>query len=353
MTDIDTNVSNYTLSELLTIVGIDNESVNSDVLGYKELNLNPTTTGEVTLTKNLTNNQQGVLVQQFITPELGFSIIPGGPQRFIIHYLLPAANADVEGYVEIQLADSLGNLIGPVITSNVNLLPYVDPINSGELLLDIVIPTTSISPTNRMVARLYLNNLDSTSRSVVFYTEGNANYSYVITSVGQIAGTSGTSGTSGTDGTSGTSGVSPFIVSVVPNPGNETIDITFDSDGISTVVQVPYGTSGTSGTDGTDGSSGTSGTNGTSGTSVIVQNKANITLPQSGFTLSGGFWEYTRTDGDVTSSSVVDYTPYNAYISIVIDAEFLPYILASASTATFYSNFQPTSDVVGQLVIFN
>ena len=30
MTDIDTNVSNYTLSELLTIVGIDNESVNSD-----------------------------------------------------------------------------------------------------------------------------------------------------------------------------------------------------------------------------------------------------------------------------------------------------------------------------------
>ena len=30
MTDIDTNVANYTLSELLTIVGIENEEVTED-----------------------------------------------------------------------------------------------------------------------------------------------------------------------------------------------------------------------------------------------------------------------------------------------------------------------------------
>ena len=32
MTDIDTNISNYTLSELLDIVGIDNENINSEVI---------------------------------------------------------------------------------------------------------------------------------------------------------------------------------------------------------------------------------------------------------------------------------------------------------------------------------
>ena len=32
MTDIDTNVDNYTLSELLTIVGIENDDINEDAI---------------------------------------------------------------------------------------------------------------------------------------------------------------------------------------------------------------------------------------------------------------------------------------------------------------------------------
>ena len=35
MTDIDTNVSNYTLSELLTIVDINNEDINDDTIKEK------------------------------------------------------------------------------------------------------------------------------------------------------------------------------------------------------------------------------------------------------------------------------------------------------------------------------
>jgi hypothetical protein len=68
--------------------------------------------------------------------------------------------------------------------------------------VDIVLPTTTIDPTNRMIVRLYLNNNDATSHSVVYSTEGNSYYSFVVTSVGAIAGTSGTSGTNGTSGTS-------------------------------------------------------------------------------------------------------------------------------------------------------
>ncbi len=183
-----------------------NQSVNSDVSGYKELSLIPTTTGQVTLTTNLTSLQTGVMVQDFITPQLGFSIIPSGVQRFQIHYLLPSSNADLEGYIELQLADSTGTPIGTTITSNVAVLPYVDAINPAELNVDVVLSTTSISPTNRIIVRLYLNNLDTTSRSVIFYTEGSANYSYVITSVGQLAAATGATGATGPTGDTGPTG---------------------------------------------------------------------------------------------------------------------------------------------------
>lgn len=83
-----------------------------------------------------------------------------------------------------------------------------------------------------------------------------------------------------------------------------------------------------------------------------IFNKPNTTLPASGFTQNDGLWEWTISDTDITVNSVVDFTPYNAYIPIVVDAGFLPYISANTSSATFYSTFQPSGDTVGQLVIF-
>jgi hypothetical protein len=59
-----------------------------------------------------------------------------------------------------------------------------------------------------MIVRIYVSNLDSTNHNIKYYTEGTAYYSFVLTSVGAIAGTSGVSGTSGSSGTSSTSGSS-------------------------------------------------------------------------------------------------------------------------------------------------
>jgi hypothetical protein len=61
-----------------------------------------------------------------------------------------------------------------------------------------------------MLVTVLVDNQDSTSHTVIWYTEGNIAYSFVLTSVGQVAGTSGTSGTSGSNGTDGTSGDSLF-----------------------------------------------------------------------------------------------------------------------------------------------
>jgi hypothetical protein len=175
------------------------------------------------------------LVSDYITPQLGFSVIPGGVQKFHLHYLKPASNDDIDAYVEIQLADSSGTPIGPTITSNIVLIGWVSAVIPVEVNMDIVLPTTTIGPTDRMIVRLYISNNDSTTHSVVYYTEGNSYYSFVVTSVGAIAGTSGTSGSSGVSGATGENGTS--------------------------------GTSGTSGVSGATGEAGTSGSSGTSGVS--------------------------------------------------------------------------------------
>jgi collagen type VII alpha len=185
-----------------------NESQNSDVSGYKVLSKEPSDTTTQTLTTNLTGSQQNVLVSDYITPQLGFNVIPGGTQRFHLHYLKPASNDNITAYVEIQLADSSGTPIGPTISSNISLIGWVSNVVPVEVNVDIVLPTTTIVPTNRMIVRLYLSNNTSSSKSVVYYTEGNSYYSFVVTSVGALAGTSGVNGTSGTSGSSGSSGIS-------------------------------------------------------------------------------------------------------------------------------------------------
>jgi hypothetical protein len=147
-----------------------NQSQSSDVSGYKILSETPTSGTVQTVTKNLTNTQQNVLIESYITPELGFTIIPSGVQRFHLHLLKPAANDDIDVYATLQLANSSGTPTGSLITTSAQYIVW----NSGlpsENYVDIVFPSTPISATDRMIVKLYLNNNDSTTHSVTYYTE--------------------------------------------------------------------------------------------------------------------------------------------------------------------------------------
>ena len=113
----------------------------------------------------------------------------------------------------------------------------------GKTLLQLtispkVLPTIPISATDRMIVKIYLNNQDSTTHSVIWYTEGNTNYSYVTTSVGAIAGTSGTSGSSGQSGSSGSSGTSGTGFDTISNYANNRI-LTSDG-GVNTANAEQY-----------------------------------------------------------------------------------------------------------------
>jgi len=251
-----------------------NQSETSDIGGYKSLSVTPVSATVQTVTKTLTNTQQNVLIESYITPQLGFSVIPPGVQRFHLHLLKPATNDDIDVYVTLQLADSAGTPIGSLITTSANYITWNSG-NPSEVYVDIVFPSTPIDVTNRMIVKLYLNNNDSTTHNVTYYTQA-TEYSYVITSVGVVSGTSGSSGTSGANGSNGTSGSN--------------------------------GSSGSSGSNGSSGSSGSNGTNGSSGTSGTGFNTINN--PANGrLILSDG------TTNAATASANLIYTGSNFLIN--------------------------------------
>jgi hypothetical protein len=56
--------------------------------GYKVINQqHHLATPEQSVVTLVPSNSTGTLVSDYITPELGFSVIPGGTQRFHLHFL--------------------------------------------------------------------------------------------------------------------------------------------------------------------------------------------------------------------------------------------------------------------------
>ena len=183
-----------------------NQSQSSAVPPYKVLSPFPSGAAQQIVTTGLTNLQTGVLVQEFLTPELGFAVIPGGSQTFHFHFLKQGSNNLINAYATIELANSAGVGYGTVLTTGVSSVGWVSAGVPALVNCDLILPTTTINTTDRMIVKLYLNNLDNQVRSVDFYTEGSQYYSFIVTSVGVVASTSGTSGSSGQNGTSGSSG---------------------------------------------------------------------------------------------------------------------------------------------------
>jgi hypothetical protein len=164
---------------------------------------------------------------------------------------------------------------------------------------------------------------------VTFYTEGNTNYSFALTSVGALAGSSGISGSSGTSAQP----LTELSISGATNGSNRTFTISQEIDGsvslffvngqlqqygvdytivgnqliINSQNPAPtpnyilkifggviLGVNGTSGSSGTRGTSGTSGSSGTSGTNYSFEiqeylNENNTNLVFTAGTLSTNY----------------------------------------------------------------
>ena len=183
-----------------------NQSQSSDIAPFKVLAEAPNGPEQTVEQIDITTGEAR-LVSSFLTPALGFDLIPAGVQRFHMHFLKTAQIHDFEGYCTIELANSAGVGYGTILPSSNALVTWIDAATPVEIETDLILPSTSILPTDRMIVKVYAKNIGTGSRTITWYTEGIQNYSYVTTSIAAQSGTSGTSGSSGTNGSAAPAGL--------------------------------------------------------------------------------------------------------------------------------------------------
>ena len=176
-----------------------NESVTGYTASYKELGNSPVISSEEIITKNLGPTESNVLMSSYMSESLGLTVIPGGVQRFSLHYKKGASQSNISTYAVVQLANQNGDkyydlgATQAIAYSNTQEIGWENN-NVVNISLDIISITTEIQATDRIVISLYTNNLDTTTQSVSFYTEGLNNYSYVQTSTAVVPGAKGATG---------------------------------------------------------------------------------------------------------------------------------------------------------------
>ena len=188
-----------------------NESEAGFTASYKQLGNQPIITTEEVVTKTLAPTESNVLVSSYISDSLGLSVVPAGVQRFSLHYKKDTSSSNISTYAVIQLANQAGDkyydlgATQAIAYSNIQEIGWANS-NTVNISLDIISITTEILPTDRIVVSLYVNNLDSVTQSVSFYTEGTNNYSYIQTSTAVVPGPQGPTGSPGATGSPGVTG---------------------------------------------------------------------------------------------------------------------------------------------------
>jgi hypothetical protein len=70
------------------------------------------------------------------------------------------------------------------------------------------------------------------------------------------------------------------------------------------------------------------------------------TLTAGSWTLVSGLYEYNLANANITTTSIVDVIPDNAYVSIVQVAQVLPKTLSGSGTVKLYSTNLPTGNII-------
>jgi hypothetical protein len=80
-----------------------------------------------------------------------------------------------------------------------------------------------------------------------------------------------------------------------------------------------------------------------------------VTLASSGWTYNTGttYYDYTYSNTGITSTSIVDFTPYNSSVVTAITSRVQPFNTVSNGSSIFYSQYALASDMTGVINIFN
>lgn len=79
---------------------------------------------------------------------------------------------------------------------------------------------------------------------------------------------------------------------------------------------------------------------------------SNQTLVSESWAVSGSYYIYNYTNESISSTSLVNMTPYLESVSIVVAAELQPFIGTTTGTASVYAINEPSDDIIVDVVIF-
>jgi hypothetical protein len=159
------------------------------------------------------------------------------------------------------------------------------------------------------------------------------------------AGPTGATGPAGVAGATGPQGI--------PGPTGSGSTLTvygptgFISSGIDTIGLTGSGISSTS-LSGSRVDFTFSGGGGGGSTPIRLTNQ---TFATGGWSLVGSYYEYVFSNVNITTSTVVDFTPYNASANTVTTAQVYPYVFATGGSGTFYAAYPPLADITGDILI--
>ena len=79
-----------------------------------------------------------------------------------------------------------------------------------------------------------------------------------------------------------------------------------------------------------------------------------VTLSYTAWTYNSGttYYDYTYSNTGITSTSVVNFTPYNSSVFTALTARVQPYNSVSSGSTIFYSQYPPNADITGDINIF-
>lgn len=79
--------------------------------------------------------------------------------------------------------------------------------------------------------------------------------------------------------------------------------------------------------------------------------ESGVTINSSGWTLNAGLYEYTYSNINITSNSIVDIIPDNSAFSIITTAQLLPKVDVFSGNLKIYSNNSPSGDFIITIII--
>jgi hypothetical protein len=86
---------------------------------------------------------------------------------------------------------------------------------------------------------------------------------------------------------------------------------------------------------------------------VDVLQVTSVTLTTGGWSLVSGLYQYTYSNANILSTSIVDMIPANSSISIVKAADIMPATSSASGNVTIFATNLPTGNIIVTVNIYN